>query len=354
MSQYRGNIEIITSSEEIVTLPFCTSIKKKPMRLVQFVNDSADHKMQIIIKKVDMRFGVPPKGFFYCVMCGDAFVQAVPMLVNHIFDTIICDGLDYHEFDIDDEHYEFDEEIDYQKNREKEPPIFSPGYFRLGMDYNGKIIMNDRYPYVLTGNPLVYVQDGLGIDSEGNAVIPEENRADKLRSRIITNRFGKIMAGIFGLRLCISGDRQLVYCQQPVLKGKKVISIACGYHAYVVLLHNGEVRYSRRGTRWSKLTDQAVSISVEENTIAVANKSGEVLLFSIDKDSMCECGKLLFENRYISEIAVCEKKLAVRFADCTFDIVNWETKESYIYDFLFSEKMKLLMKVLEEIDFSIY
>jgi len=312
MSQYRGNIEIIEISEPTVTLPFCEDVTGKKMRLVQFINTSKIFRQQIIVEKVDMRFGVPPQGFFCCVMCEDAFVQTIPMLKLNQHKAIIRDGHTY---------YEFTEE-GYSKHDDRESLISSDA---LEIDYEGNVLVGEyRFPFGTQGNPLVYVQNDIGIDTEGMPMFRRNEGHD-------WNKECRIISAINYASLSIREDRQMIRNGLPILKRQKAVKILEDWHGWIVaLFENGEVKVSKSGKRWSKLAEHIISVSTYDDMLAVADKYGSIYIYKSDKKVWHECKKLHYENSYISEIAICGEKLALKFADCTFDIINWETNTSCI------------------------
>ena len=333
MGEYRGNIEIIQRSDAIILLPFCSSIKDEEMRLVQFVNTSEINKQLIIVEKVDMRFGIPPKGFFYCVMCKDAFVKAVPMIGNSIDKTIIRDGFKSYEFGISDDH----NVVDYCEKEDKEESVFKGFIGALEIGSNGEFINRSEFQYDVNVNPVVMIQDHVGIDSKGCLVLPVANGA--LKAEYMRNKYIECLAEINNQRLisvmslgslCITGSRKLVYRGKTVLKGKKTVAIAKCYNGYAALLRNGEAMFSADGKRWFTLKDQAVAIAAQGDTVAVANKNGEVFVYRSSECAIWIFSKLVYENRYISEIDIYDERLAIRFADCTFEMMNWETSKSYL------------------------
>lgn len=313
----KKNLKVIPLKTPELDLLLCPDVTEKQQELVRFVNPSKEKYALIKVAPVGWQFGIPPKGQFRGVMCGKAFVQPIQTLTNDgKTAAFVRDGYLCYAFDQEGNSYYLDELA----------PIYRGFY---GMDHTGcATIGGYPSPYGENGSPVVYIQDGIGVDAAGGLTMLPEDRVFSPKGY----RF--ILAAAQG-NLCITGDRRVICRNEFVLEGERAVAACACRYGYLVLTQNGETRFSTNGRGWQELDDNAVAISAMDDTIAIGDRNGDVFIYQHNDHSLLGCGKLSFPGKHISEIAVSDETVIVKFSDCSFDIIDWRTKKTCLDDDIF-------------------
>ena len=314
-----GSVSIKKLEGPALTIPLCLDSAGKRLQLVRFENPSKNNAAVITVNPGNRRFGVPPGGIFHCVMCDGAFVQSVPTLWNWgkaralVRDGRMC--------------YTFDRES-ASGVRERCEPIY-PGFF--GLDFQGNVRIGEyRFPCGEHGAPVVSIRDGIGVDAEGLLTIPLCDRAH------FPEGYRFLQASDRG-QLCILGDRRVLCRGKLILNGDRCLDACTCDRGYLVLTLEGDALFSSNGVGWQLLEAQAVAIAGGENTIAIADSCGTLYLYQSNDRSLFACGKLTFPGRCISEIAVSDETVMVKFSDCAFDIIDWKSGKTCLDDRVFPD-----------------
>ena len=301
MDKSSGENTVVTMTvRQSTELPFCRSTVGKKMELARLINES-DKPIVITVKGTPLGYAIPANGRFHCVLCQGEFVQT--------FKTIICDtrltgirtGAHIYRSDrAEDETYWVEET--------NEPICYGP----IGLDWDGSMLVGDyRFPAAWCKTPLIYVQDGVGIDEVGG-LIPSVTTYIKYPT---DKRYIAVSS-----RMAITGDRM------PLFDGKEIDL------ENPVQTCNGDVFYSRSGRKWNKVGQHATAIAASGKYFAYADSAGKVYIYEctdrgVRFRAVQRCGKSM-----ISELDVCKSHMAVKYRDGTFDIIDWHTGNSCFDD----------------------
>ena len=302
-------MKIFNVLESNLEIPFCENTTNKDMVLCQYHNKSGE-PMFITISRTPLRYRVPKDGRFYCVCCGDEFVQTFPM--------IKCDGKEIkirtgtHCCIFTDEYTKY-----WEENQE---PICEDW---LGLDHDGAVLVGD-YRFVLSEkkNPVVHVNGGAGIDSKGFLLLPQKRRCHyQIDSQLIS-------AAEWG-ELCITSERRILCRNKLTLEeSDPAIGIATCDHGYLVHTQCGDVFYSSNGMGWQLIGDHASCIAACGDFIAWADAEGNVFLYQCDGHNLgCSC-VLHLPGRYVTEMDISGQLAVLKFLDGSFDIINCHTEQS--------------------------
>ena len=256
-----GSIHIRKLQGPALTLPLCFDTVGKQLELVRFENPSKHTPAVITVNPGDRRFGVPPGGIFHCVMCGGGFVQSIPTLCNG--------GKSYALVRNGRTRYEFEQE-ELSSTREIYEPVCE-GFF--GLDFEGNVRMGEyRFPCGEHGFPVVYIRDGIGVDAAGLLTVPVRDWAHIPRGYRFLHAWDRG-------QLCMLSDRRVLCRGKQILNGERCLDTCICGRGYLILTLDGDALLSTNGVGWQTLENQAVAIAGGGNTIAIADRCGNIYVY---------------------------------------------------------------------------
>jgi len=295
--------------EEKMELALCADTTGGEMGLICLQNTSGKHVV-ITVCGTTLRYGIPDGGRFYYVESSGGFVQT--------FSRLRCSN---HEAEIrTGKHSLVFTEESMACREDEDGPVCGD---RLSLNSDGTVLVGGyRFSLSPHGNPVVYVRDGIGIDSRGLLMCPREYEG---RYR---QRTGLISAAAWG-ELCITDGRKVLCRGKQTLKTEApAMEIAACDDGYLVQTAPGGVYASSDGVRWQKTGEQATAIAAFQNLIAWADTQGNVYVCRLDESGSAHAATLRFPGKHITELAISAKLAAVMFADGTFAVLDMYTGRS--------------------------
>ena len=221
--------------------------------------------------------------------------------------------------------YEMEEERGRRKGEEYEPICRG----LTGLDYDGALLSGvHRLPCSWKRNPVVYVQDDIVIDSRGEMMLPQEHRYpyDTELSLISALEWGA---------LCITSDRRVLCRGELTLEeADPALGITTCEHGYLVQTQCGDVYFSTNGRGWQLIGDNASAISASGDLVAWADTEGTVYLYQYGKHNLNCVSVRRFPGRYVTELDVSSRLVALKFLDGRFDVIDWHTGKTALDDLL--------------------
>ena len=104
----------------------------------------------------------------------------------------------------------------------------------------------------------------------------------------------------------------------------EIVECDCGY---VVLTKSGDIFFSANGCGWEKIGEHAVAMATCNRTVAYGDIQGNVYIYQYDRHTLA-CGPVLHFEGQITELAVSQDFVVLRFLDNTFDVADRVTGES--------------------------
>ena len=294
-----------------VDLPFCDCIDKTAMELVCLRNRSGG---QAVIRVADtlLKYVVPNEGEFFFVSCSDAFVQTFPMIECGNHEVILRTGTHW---------CQMTEE--FTRSSRDSGLYICDGNLALTTD--GAVLAGSyRFLKSPEGNSVVYVQDGVGIDAQGFALMPEK---DAYRYRTDD----RLIAATAAAELCVTSERRILCRAKPTLEESdaavRIAQCDCGY---LVLTKCGDVFFSSNGSGWQQIGENAVNLATWDRWVAYGDIYGDVYVYQYDRNTLGACPVLRFPGKHITELAISKELVAVKFLDNSFDIADRFTGKSLI------------------------
>lgn len=292
-----------------VDLPFCEQTDGAPMELVCLRNRSGG---SVVIRVTDthLKYGIPMDGDFYFVCCKGGFVQTFSMLECGDDEVILRTGA--HWCQINEE---------FTRHSRDSSLYICTGNLALATD--GAVFAGGyRFPKSPEGNPVVYVQDGVGIDAQG---FPLLMKKDAYRYRTDD----RLIAATAAAELCITSKRRILCRAAQTLEESdlavRIEQCDCGY---LVLTKRGDVFFSDIGNDWQQIGKNAVTLASWDGLVAYGDIDGNVYVYQYDRNTLGDCSVLQFPGKYITELAIFGKLVAVKFLDGSFDIADRFTGKS--------------------------
>lgn len=292
--------------EEKMELALGTDTTGGEMELICLQNTSGKHAV-ITVCGTTLQYGIPDGGRFYYVGCQGGFVQTFARLRCSDYKAVIRTGMQC--WEITEESKVYHEDTDR--------PICEGN---LGLDCDGAVLVGGyRFSLSPYGNPVVYVRDGVGIDSKGMLMCPREYEG---RYR---QKTGLISAAAWG-ELCITDKRKVLCRGKQTLKTEDpAVEIAACDDGYLVQTATGGVYASCDGVRWQQTGEQATAIAAFQSLIAWADTQGNVYMCRLDEELSACAATLRFPGKRIIELAISEKLATVMFSDGTFAVLDRHT-----------------------------
>lgn len=292
-----------------VELPFCDCTGGAAMELVCLRNRAGGPAV-IRISGTHLKYSVPENGDFYFVSCKDGFVQTFSTLECSNHEVILRTGT--HRCQITEE---------FTRSSRDCGLYICDGNLALATD--GAVLAGGyRFLKSPEGNPVVYVQDGAGIDAWGFPLLPEK---DTYRYRTDD----RLIVATAEAELCITSERRILCMAEPTLEeidpAVQITQCDCGY---LVLTKFGDVFFSDTGTDWQQIGENAVTLAAWDRWVAYGDIYGNVYAYQYDRNTLGACPVLRFPGKYITELAISEELVAVKFLDNSFDIADRFTGES--------------------------
>ncbi|MBP3684102.1 MAG: hypothetical protein J6J12_03960 [Oscillospiraceae bacterium] len=298
------------------------SSKDPTLEQTCYVNKT-DGPVTVFIENSPQRYGIPrPGGGFFCITCEGQFCQTEK--------TLYCS---------DNAVWFSDPWILYTRSEEGEL-VYNTNPRRRSA-YNDSMVRTMDGQFLFHGYrvPLVYARDDIGIQETGELFIAEDYRKGLHGELLEQHRY--IMALAWG-ELVITTNREAMCMtagsQKRIHWGSKcrdAIDICYNNLGNFVLTAKGQVFYTLTGTRWKSLCGNAVAIATRRYTeeLAVADQDGNIWIWNWEqvgkKGRVLPTEELLlsFPGKYISEVAISDRLVAVKFSDCTYSVYDRKQKQ---------------------------
>lgn len=308
-------MKIFELEEEKIEFSFCSDTTNREKQLHCIINNSG-RKAKISVCGTPWMFPIPQKGRFYYVICEGKFVHTFPMISCFDRRVMIRTGRYICELEEDRGSYMGEDYV----------PICMG---EAGLDYDGSLLLADRpIPCSQKRNPVVYVRDGIVIDSQGLMLLPKKHRYPY-------NTELPLIAALSWGRLCITADRRIL-CQgeRTLEEADSALDIAICDHGYAVQTKCGDVYFSTNGRGWQIIGDHASAIAAYGDLVAWADTDGTVFVYCYRKNSLGSDAILRFPGRFISEIDISTDLVALKFLDGSFDVVSRKNGKTVLGDLL--------------------
>lgn len=305
-------LKIFETTESENEPPLCKKVEEKEETELHCVKNGSGGTAVFSIKDTLLKYSVPAGGEFYMNYHWRGFLQTFSMVSCSDHCVVVRTGKQCFEF-TDDEYRYWDEEY--------EPICRGP----LRLDCDGAIFPGGyRYTRSAHGNPVVYVKDDTGVDSMGNLLLPYDCRyryqLEQLEQRLIS-------ADAQG-ELCITSDRRILCRGKLTLEeADPAVGIASCYHGYLVHTQCGDVYFSNNGSGWQLIGDLASAIAAYDDLVAWADIHGNVYIYKDGAQNLGCAAVLRFPGKYISEMDISGKLIALKFLDGTFTVMEWGTQK---------------------------
>lgn len=305
-------MKIFETKESENEFPLCKEIAEEGTELFSVKNESGGTAV-FSIKDTFLKYSVPDGGRFYMNYHRGGFVQTFSMVNCRDHCVVIRTGKQC--FEIEDDGYKYWDE-------EYEPICKGP----LRLDCSGAVFPGGyRYTRSGYGNPVVYVRNDTGIDSMGNVLLPYDRRHwYQIEQRLIS-------ADVQG-ELCITSDRRVLCRGRLTLEeADPAVGIAGCNRGYLVHTQCGDVYFSNNGSGWQLIGDLASAIAAYDDLVTWADIHGNVYVYKDGKQNLGCAAVLRFSGKYISEMDISRKLIALKFLDGTFAVLDWHTQEIIYY-----------------------